>query len=202
MFLLDPLDRASRRRELLDNLPPPANGWEQAARQLEQQYPSLAALEPALVERLGTWSRRIKLAAAAGARPAPTWGFQTQGGLQMPQVRRPVRAASARQRVPLWPLLLVVLIAGRLVTGPLDSGRSYSPPQNYTTPRYSAPSYSPPRSAVPSTRYGDPLRRDGTAPARPDGPSRQPTDADIREAIRLLRQVNPTPSPGPNGGPP
>jgi hypothetical protein len=196
LFLLDPLDRAARRREVLDNLPPPAAGWEQAARQLEQQYPALAALEPALVERLSTWSRRIKVAAAAGHRPAPTWGFQTQGGLTVPQVRRPVRSVSAGQRVPGWTVFLMVLVALR-VLGACLTGPSSSPP-TYTPPRYSAPVYPPPKFVVPSTPV--PLLR-GTGPARPGDPPGQLNGGDINERLRRLGVLDP-PTPRNDRGPP
>jgi hypothetical protein len=133
LFVLGPFDRASRRRELLDALPPPAAGWEQAARNVQHHYPSHAALEPALIERLMTWTRRPKPDPRAVSRPAPTWGFQVQGGLQVPQVR-PVtsRQSSAGWTVGL--LIAVVVTALRVAVGGNQETRR---PQ---TPAYSIPS--------------------------------------------------------------
>jgi hypothetical protein len=106
-------------------------GWEQAADHVKHNHPAHAALEPALIERLATWSRRRKAAARGYSRPAATWGFQTQGGLQLPQVRRVTRPA----RRTSWPLgwLLLVAIMGllRSTSGWITSqapDKRFSPP--------------------------------------------------------------------------
>jgi hypothetical protein len=151
LFVLGPIERAMRRREMLDGLPPPVAGWEKAARRLQNDLPAHAALEPALVERLSTWTRHIAVAAKEVGRVAPTWGFQTQGGLQMPpvpQVQRPARTVSNGQRVPVW-LLAALVIGGlrALLSGGPSASQSYlsqpiEPPsrRQLTTP---APTYRP-----------------------------------------------------------
>lgn len=120
LFVLAPIERASRRRELLDNLPPPASAWEETARQIQRQQPALAALEPGLVDRMSHWRRSRKTAAAAISRTAASWSFQTQGGLQIPQVCKPVVRPTARIS-PSWIVFLAIgLILGllRAVSGP------------------------------------------------------------------------------------
>src|SRR5947209_14546694 len=47
LFVLTPFDRTARRRELLDGLPPPAQDWEAADREVARDNPAHAALEPA-----------------------------------------------------------------------------------------------------------------------------------------------------------
>jgi hypothetical protein len=106
LFVLGPIDRAARRRELLDGLPPPAAAWEQAAREVERDLPAYSTLEPALLERLGAWSRRLAAPAAGVDRPAPTWGFHAQVGMQTPQpmpvVKRPPARRSRAWTAFLW----------------------------------------------------------------------------------------------------
>lgn len=138
LFVLAPIERASRRRELLDNLPPPASAWEETARQIQRHQPALAALEPGLVDRMSHWRRSRKSAAAATSRAAASWSFQTQGGLQMPQVCSPVVRPTARIS-PSWIVFLAIgLILGliRTVSGPTRVEPRYG---TTVPPRQSAP---------------------------------------------------------------
>jgi hypothetical protein len=151
LFVLGPFDRAGRRRELLDGLPPPAAGWEQAARHVQHHHPAHAALEPALIDRLTTWTRRPKADARGVSRPAATWGFRTQGGLQVPQVPQ-VRPAAPRRRSPGWSAgiwIFVVLTAVRAFSVGL---RETPPPQK---PTYTIPQSMPPAPVQPNNGLGE-----------------------------------------------
>src|SRR5437764_311509 len=66
----------------------PAAAWADAARQLLEYQPALAALEPALIERLVT-PPRPAVTRRAAATAAPSWGIRVQGGVQVPRVPRP-----------------------------------------------------------------------------------------------------------------
>jgi hypothetical protein len=117
LFVLGPIERAQRRREQLDGLPPPARAWEAAAREIARDFPAHAALEPALVERLSNWTKRTTADPRALSRPAATWGFQAQGGLQVPQARPVVERRPAERRMPVWLIIFLVISLLRLVTG-------------------------------------------------------------------------------------
>jgi hypothetical protein len=172
LFVLGPIERAARRRELLDGLPPPTGAWEAAAREIARDFPAHAALEPALVERLSTWRDRPKAAARAVGRPAPTWGFQAQGGLNVPRVRRPVKA-SGGQRVPVWPWILLVSIVLR---GLASFGTSERPQPTWQLPVYSSPRvtqpYAPPAPVIPVDQ--ELIRRslEALTPVNPDPQAR------------------------------
>jgi hypothetical protein len=126
LFVLRPIQRAARRRELLDNLPPPASAWEQAARHVQHHYPTHAALEPALLERLSTWARRLRPAARGVARPAATWGFQQQVGLRIPQSPPVFDRPPPKRKHPTWLVIFLILLVLRAV-GSFSSSSRESP---------------------------------------------------------------------------
>jgi hypothetical protein len=189
LFVMRPIDRAARRRELLDSLPPPAAAWEQAARHVERDLPAHAALEPAVLERLSTWSRRVMTpAAAAVGRPAPTWGFQTQGGLVVPQVRRPARPAGGR-RVPVWTLLWAFILFARLVSWMASPSPSHSTSLP-VTPAFTRPTVTSPAPAPPASPWG--------RPTVPNGPEEH---SDLDRYMREIQDKSAPPSPAGRGRP-
>jgi hypothetical protein len=190
LFVLDPIRRAARRREMLDNLPPPASGWELAARNVQHNYPGHAALDPALITRLSTGSRRVRPAARGISRPAATWGFQAQGGLHLPQSPPIFDRPPPKRRSPTWLAILLVLLAIRAVGGLTSSWRETVPsyPTDYrlrpkVAPWTPPPSFEPEKDAFEATRrlFGDDTARklleigtkppaDPKAPAADKGP--------------------------------
>jgi hypothetical protein len=150
LFVLGPVARAARRRELLDGLPPPVQAWEAAAREVVRDYPAHAALEPALIERLSHWSGRLRPTARSVSQPAPTWGIQAQGGLHIPQAPRVV-APRRKSGFPVWIAIPFVLSLMRAAGGLMSPSRD--------TPQYT-PSYRP--QAAPS--YQSPPIRPYKAP--------------------------------------
>jgi hypothetical protein len=58
LFVLRPAARAVRRQELLSEMGSSAGRWQAAARQLQKQAPTVAALAPGLVDELATWEQR------------------------------------------------------------------------------------------------------------------------------------------------
>jgi hypothetical protein len=186
LFVLGPIERAARRRELLDSLPPPSRAWEMAARELARDFPAHAALEPALIERLSNWTHRVAAPAATVHRPAPTWGFQTTGGLQMPQVR-PSKRRSNRHGISGVGIFLLISLAVRVLAGlgtrPSTAPRLGDIPNLPTPTRYSTPQILPP------------------APKANDDPSRipelhKPVDSDLGEDLRkFLESEIPRPEP-------
>src|SRR5581483_7652194 len=146
LFVLSPADRAARRREWLDRLPPPAAAWERAAQRLPLDLPAHAALEPALVERLSAWTRRVAAAAAAAGRPAATWEAQVRQAVSIPRVRR--APASSGRRVPVWWSIFAVMFFLRVITT-IGSNSSNPPAWQKPQPQWTVP-YPSPRT-VPST---------------------------------------------------
>jgi hypothetical protein len=191
LFVLGPIERAARRRELIDGLPPPTRAWETAALEIARDFPAHAALEPALVERLSTWSRRPKPDARAVGRPAATWGFQTQGGLNVPQVRRPVRAAGGR-RATVWPwILLVSILVGRLGSLATSDSPSTSRPAPYSAPPHTQPYQVPAPVFLPKDAETIGRSRNEKAPA----------NSTLEEALRKALERESRQSP-PERGPP
>jgi hypothetical protein len=128
LFVLDPMRRAARRREILDNLPPPASGWELAARHVQHNYPRHAALDPALITRLSAGARRVRPAARGISRPAATWGFQAQGGLHLPQSPPVFDRPKPKRKGSAWLTILLILLVVRAV-GSLVSSAPDRPPK-------------------------------------------------------------------------
>jgi hypothetical protein len=135
LFVLGPIERAARRRELLGDLP------------------GYSTLEPALLERLGAWTRRLAVPAAEIARPAATWGFQAQGGFHIPQAPR--LAVRPPRRSPRWTvfwLIGIVLLAVRGYTGGFQGSDSPNPGVRSPLSRPDAPLGLPPAPPTPAYR--------------------------------------------------
>jgi hypothetical protein len=133
LFVLKPAEQATRRREQIAALRAPASAWANAARQILEFQPALAALEPALIERLTTPCRSGTGWATAVSQPS--WGFRVQGGLQIPrESRQPARQPPAKTRSLGRVLVLIGLVLSlvRLVAGSATT----APPVN----RYAQPS--------------------------------------------------------------
>jgi hypothetical protein len=184
LFVLEPIERAARRRELLDGLPPPTRAWQTAAHEIARDFPAHASLEPALIERLSNWTQRMAAPAAAANRQPATWGFQTQGGLQMPQVRASKRRPSGFgvSGVGLFIFISVLL---RLILG-LGTGPS--------NPVRIAPTYTPAPIVYPAKSVkSDPGLEKPTI--------HSPVDDRLEDAIRRAREWQ-RQHPAPAGEPP
>jgi hypothetical protein len=118
LFVLKPAELATRRREQLAALRAPASAWADAARQMLEFQPAVAALEPALIERLTTPCKSNTEWATVVSQPS--WGFRVQGGLQVPrESRQPTRQPPSKSGSSARVLLLIGLVLSlvRLVAG-------------------------------------------------------------------------------------
>jgi hypothetical protein len=177
LIVLKPAERAARRRQLLAGLRAPACAWQAAARQLREQHPAIAALEPVLVERVGALSRPAAAASVTVAGAGPSWGFRTQGGLRAP--RAPQRQRPAGSATGAGGLILIVILVVNIVTRLASSGSHpaaprYNLPPPYTPSVPTAPVWPPPGKPADKQTIEDLLR-----PVSP----RNPPAADPRRWI-------------------
>ncbi len=85
LFVLRPAEQAVRRRQLLRRVRERPLAWERAARNLRHGWPTIAALQPALLDRLADGAnardRYDRLRRAAASRATPTAGKAGSRGL-------------------------------------------------------------------------------------------------------------------------